>query len=62
MTESMTYGRYLALDQLLAAQHPLPDRQDALPFIILHQTKALWRKQILAELHLASGGWCRAAS
>ncbi|MDT8758945.1 tryptophan 2,3-dioxygenase [Sphingomonas psychrotolerans] len=50
MTEPMTYGRYLALDQLLAAQHPLSDRDDELLFIIIHQTKELWLKQILAEL------------
>lgn len=55
MTESMTYGRYLALDELLAAQHPLSDRHDELLFIIIHQTKELWRRQILAELHLAKG-------
>jgi len=48
--EPMTYGRYLALDQLLAAQHPLSDRDDELLFIIIHQTKELWLKQILAEL------------
>jgi tryptophan 2,3-dioxygenase len=52
-TEPMTYGRYLALDQLLAAQHPLSDRDDELLFIIIHQTKELWLKQILAELHPA---------
>jgi tryptophan 2,3-dioxygenase len=50
MTESMTYGRYLALDALLAAQHPLSDRDDELLFIIIHQTKELWLKQIIAEL------------
>lgn len=50
MTEPMTYGRYLALDQLLAAQHPLSDRHDELLFIIIHQTKELWLKQIIAEL------------
>lgn len=50
MTEPMTYGRYLALDQLLAAQHPLSDLDDELLFIIIHQTKELWLKQILAEL------------
>lgn len=48
--EPMTYGRYLALDQLLAAQHPLSDRDDELLFIIIHQTKELWLKQIIAEL------------
>ena len=50
MTETMTYGRYLALDQLLSAQHPLSDRDDELLFIIIHQTKELWLKQIIAEL------------
>jgi tryptophan 2,3-dioxygenase len=50
MTEPMTYGRYLALDALLAAQHPLSEQDDELLFIIIHQTKELWLKQILAEL------------
>lgn len=50
MTEPMTYGRYLALDQLLAAQHPLSDQHDELLFIIIHQTKELWLKQMIAEL------------
>ncbi len=50
MTEPMTYGRYLALDQLLSAQHPLSDRHDELLFVIIHQTKELWLKQIIAEL------------
>jgi tryptophan 2,3-dioxygenase len=49
----MTYGRYLALDQLLAAQHPRSDRHDELLFIIIHQTKELWLKQMIAELLLA---------
>jgi len=54
MTETqetkMTYGRYLALDQLLTAQHPLSDRDDELLFIIIHQTKELWLKQMLVEV------------
>jgi tryptophan 2,3-dioxygenase len=49
----MTYGRYLALDQLLTAQHPLSDRHDELLFIIIHQTKELWLKQMVAELRTA---------
>ncbi|MBA3895892.1 MAG: tryptophan 2,3-dioxygenase [Sphingomonadaceae bacterium] len=49
----MTYARYLALDNLLAAQHPLSDRDDELLFIVIHQTKELWLKQIIAELKLA---------
>ncbi|WP_213982510.1 tryptophan 2,3-dioxygenase [Sphingomonas sp. dw_22] len=53
MTEPMTYGRYLALDQLLTAQHPLSDRHDELLFIIIHQTKELWLKQMIAEIRAA---------
>jgi tryptophan 2,3-dioxygenase len=53
MTEPMTYGRYLALDQLLTAQHPISDRGDELLFIIIHQTKELWLKQMVAEVRHA---------
>lgn len=53
MNEPMTYGRYLALDQLLSAQHPLSDRHDELLFIIIHQTKELWLKQMIAEIRAA---------
>ena len=52
---SMTYGQYLGLDRLLTAQHPLSDQHDELLFIIIHQTKELWLKQIIAELHLSRG-------
>ena len=47
---SMTYGDYLGLDRLLTAQTPLSERHDELLFIIVHQTKELWLKQIIAEL------------
>ncbi len=50
---NMTYGGYLALDELLAAQHPLSDHHDELLFIVIHQTKELWLKQIIRELQLA---------
>ena len=50
MANPITYGSYLDLDRLLAAQHPLSDRHDELLFIIVHQTKELWLKQIVAEL------------
>ena len=46
----MTYDRYLALDRILGAQHTLSDRHDELLFIVIHQTKELWLKQIIAEL------------
>jgi tryptophan 2,3-dioxygenase len=55
MTEPMTYSRYLALDQLLSAQHPVSDEHDELLFIVIHQTKELWLKQAIAELEVALG-------
>ena len=49
----MTYARYLALDTLLDAQHPVSDLDDEMLFIIIHQTKELWLKQIIREMRLA---------
>lgn len=48
-----TYASYLALDDLLATQQPMSNRHDELLFIIIHQTKELWLKQMIAELRLA---------
>jgi tryptophan 2,3-dioxygenase len=50
---TMTYARYLALDTLLAAQHPQSSEDDEMLFIVIHQTKELWLKQMLIELRLA---------
>lgn len=55
MTDKMTYGGYLTLEPLLSAQHPISDHHDELLFIILHQTKELWLKQIIHELDIALG-------
>ena len=41
------------LDQLLSAQQPLSDLHDEMLFIVIHQTKELWLKQMLHELELA---------
>jgi tryptophan 2,3-dioxygenase len=49
----MTYARYLALDELLSAQHPQSAEDDEMLFIIIHQTKELWLKQMIRELQLA---------
>lgn len=46
----VTYGSYLGLDQLLSAQQPATEEHDELLFIIIHQTKELWLKQIIHEL------------
>src|SRR5918993_2745624 len=50
---SMTYGGYLSLDRLLSAQHPVSDHHDEMLFVIIHQTKELWLKQIVHELKLS---------
>src|SRR4051795_2590575 len=49
----MTYTDYLKLDELLSAQQPLSDLHDEMLFIIIHQTKELWMKEMLHELVLA---------
>jgi tryptophan 2,3-dioxygenase len=51
----ITYADYLALDRLLTAQQPLSDLHDEMLFIVIHQTKELWLKQMLHELELAIG-------
>lgn len=51
--EAMTYARYLTLDTVLGAQNPLSDEHDEMLFVIIHQTKELWLKQILHEVALA---------
>jgi len=50
----MSYGDYLRLDQLLAAQHPRSPHADEMLFIIIHQTKELWLKQVVRELRLSA--------
>jgi len=54
-SRSMSYGDYLALDQLLSAQHPRsqPAQHDELLFIIQHQTAELWLKLMVHELRSA---------
>lgn len=46
----MSYGDYLALDELLAVQRPLSPHHDELLFIVQHQTTELWMKLVLHEL------------
>src|SRR5213596_1111808 len=49
----ITYADYLKLDQLLSAQQPLSGLHDEMLFIVIHQTKELWMKQLLHELRFA---------
>ena len=50
--DSVTYGSYLALDDLLRLQHPRssPEHPDELLFIVVHQSSELWFKLIIHEL------------
>jgi tryptophan 2,3-dioxygenase len=45
----LTYGSYLALDDVLDTQRPRSAEHDELLFIIVHQTYELWFKQLLHE-------------
>lgn len=51
--ESMTYGEYLHLDQILASQQRLSGHHDEMLFIVIHQVSELWMKLILHELQTA---------
>jgi tryptophan 2,3-dioxygenase len=56
-----SYGGYLALEQLLAAQRPRSSHHDEMLFIIQHQTSELWMKLMIHELsaaiaHVQAGG------
>jgi tryptophan 2,3-dioxygenase len=53
--KTLTYGGYLQLDRILGAQEPLSENHDELLFIVIHQTKELWLKQILHELDVSRG-------
>jgi tryptophan 2,3-dioxygenase len=54
-TNQMSYGDYLRLDLLLAAQQPQsdPPQHDELLFIVQHQTSELWLKLMVHELRSA---------
>jgi tryptophan 2,3-dioxygenase len=52
-SKEMSYGDYLHLDQVLAAQHPLSPDHNEMLFIVQHQTSELWMKLMLHELEAA---------
>lgn len=54
MSDELTYGSYLKLDELLALQRPrsVPEHPDELLFIVVHQASELWFKVILHELDI----------
>ncbi len=53
LSKGSTYGDYLSLDTLLAAQRPKSTQHDEMLFIIQHQTSELWMKLMLHELDAA---------
>ena len=50
-----SYGGYLQLDQLLAAQKPRSSHHDEMLFIVQHQVSELWMKLMVHELTAAIG-------
>ena len=53
MAPDLSYGGYLALDQILSAQHPRSGQHDEMLFIIIHQASELWMKLTIHELAAA---------
>jgi tryptophan 2,3-dioxygenase len=55
LADRITYGGYLRLDLLLAAQQPIskPVHHDELLFIVQHQVAELWMKLVIHELRAA---------
>jgi tryptophan 2,3-dioxygenase len=53
MSQSVTYGGYLRLKELLACQAPQTAEHDELLFVVLHQTMELWMKQAIHEIGAA---------
>jgi tryptophan 2,3-dioxygenase len=49
----LTYGEYLKLDLLLAAQQPVSQEHDELTFIIIHHVQELWLKLVAHEIEAA---------
>src|SRR5215207_3371159 len=50
--QSVTYGSYLAVDELLSLQRPRSEgpEHDEMLFIVIHQVYELWFKQVLHEI------------
>ncbi len=51
-SQAVTYGSYLALDELLGLQSPRSAHPDELLFIVVHQASELWFKALLHEFDL----------
>jgi tryptophan 2,3-dioxygenase len=53
LAAASSYGGYLGLEQLLAAQRPRSTHHDEMLFIIQHQVSELWMKLAIHELSAA---------
>jgi tryptophan 2,3-dioxygenase len=55
VSEKLTYGSYLKIDELLSIQQPQsdPPHHDEMLFIVIHQVYELWFKQMLHEIEAA---------
>jgi tryptophan 2,3-dioxygenase len=53
LADRLTYGEYLKLDLLLAAQQPVSQQHDELGFIIIHHVQELWLKLVAHEIEAA---------
>lgn len=51
-SETVSYGSYLRLDDLLSCQSPTTGEHDELLFVVIHQVYELWFKLILHEARL----------
>src|ERR1700760_4680921 len=51
--ETMSYGDYLGLKELLACQKPRSGQHDEMLFVVIHQTSELWIKLCLHEIEAA---------
>jgi tryptophan 2,3-dioxygenase len=50
---ALSYGSYLAIDELLGLQRRVSDEHDEMLFIVIHQASELWMRLMLHELHAA---------
>ena len=51
--QDLSYGSYLALDELLSCQNPRGDSHDEMMFVIIHQASELWLKLCIHEIGAA---------
>ncbi|MFM8750604.1 tryptophan 2,3-dioxygenase [Rhabdaerophilum sp.] len=49
----LSYGQYLALDDMLQLQRPVSAEHDEMLFIVIHQATELWMRLMLHEIHAA---------